>query len=138
MLSENRSWSDLHTRKNHIRSDFVRSDSLIDTVTIIWAVGYNSDSTSFTTNLTSLRIGITIITMNLTSLKIRITIIATNSYDISELELQALREIVTISKSWNYKYCYKYLQCLIVRITIIARNNYNISDYKQSIVSLGW
>jgi hypothetical protein len=43
--------------------------------------------------------------MNLTSLRIGITIIAAaNSYDISELELQALREIVTISQSWNYKY----------------------------------
>jgi hypothetical protein len=75
--------------------------------------------------------------MNLTSLRIRITIIATNSYDISELKLQALREIVIISQSWNYKYCYKYLQCLIVRITIIARNSYNISDCKQRIMSLG-
>jgi hypothetical protein len=66
--------------------------------------------------------------MNLTSLRIGIIIIAANSYDISELELQALREIVTISQSWNYKQCYKYLQCLIVEITIIARNSYNISD----------
>jgi hypothetical protein len=37
--------------------------------------------------------------MNLTSLRIEITIIAANSYDISELELQALEEIVTISQS---------------------------------------
>jgi hypothetical protein len=69
--------------------------------------------------------------MNLTSLRIGITIIAVNSYDISELELQVLREIVTISQSRNYKHCYKYLQCLIVGITIIARNSYNISDCKQ-------
>jgi hypothetical protein len=88
-------------------------------------------------NLTSLRIGITIIAANLTSLRIGITIIAANSYDISELELQTLREIVTIYQSWNYKHCYKYLQCLIVKITIIARNSYNISDCKQRIVSLG-
>jgi hypothetical protein len=38
--------------------------------------------------------------MNLTSLRIGIIIIAANSYDISEMELQALREIVTISQSW--------------------------------------
>jgi hypothetical protein len=69
--------------------------------------------------------------MNLTSLRIGITIIVGNSYDISDLKLQALREIVTISQSWNYKHCYKYLQCLIVGITIIARNSYNISDCKQ-------
>jgi hypothetical protein len=69
--------------------------------------------------------------MNLTSLRIRITIIAANSYDISELELQTLQEIVTISQSWNYKHCYKYLQCLIVGIAIIARNSYNILDCKQ-------
>jgi hypothetical protein len=66
--------------------------------------------------------------MNLTSFRIGITIIAANSYDISELKLQALQEIVIISQSWNYKHCYKYLQCLIVGIIIIARNSYNISD----------
>jgi hypothetical protein len=71
--------------------------------------------------------------MNLTSLRIRITIIVGNSYDISELELQALREIVIISQSWNYKHCYKYLQCLIVGITIIMRNSYNISDCNQTL-----
>jgi hypothetical protein len=71
-------------------------------------------------------------TSNLTSLRIGITIIVGNSYDISELELQALREIITISQSWNYKHCYKYLQCLVVGITIIARNNYNISYCNQT------
>jgi hypothetical protein len=71
--------------------------------------------------------------MNSTSLRIGITIIAANSYDISELELQSLREIVTISQSWNYKHCYKYLQCLIVRIAIIAENSYNISDCNQTL-----
>jgi hypothetical protein len=56
--------------------------------------------------------------MNLTSLRIEITIIAAaNSYDISELELQTLREIVTISQSWNYKHCEKYLQYLKDGIT---------------------
>jgi hypothetical protein len=60
-------------RKSH---DFFGYDPLIDTVPTIGPVGYNGDSTSFTTNLTSLRI--------------RITIITANSYDISELELQAL------------------------------------------------
>jgi hypothetical protein len=64
--------------------------------------------------------------MNLTNLIIGITIIAANSYDMSELELQALREIVTISQSWNYKHWNKYLQCLIVGLTIIARYSYNI------------
>jgi hypothetical protein len=79
MLSENRSWTDLlreknHGKKeNHIRSDFLGSDPLISAVITIWAVGYNGDSTLFTTNLTSLRIRI----------RIRITIIAANSYDIS-------------------------------------------------------
>jgi hypothetical protein len=88
MLSENRSWADspcvkrITEKENHIRSKFL-SGSLIDAVTTIWAVGYNGDSTSFTTNLTGLRIEITITTAN--------------SYDITELELQALREIVTIS-----------------------------------------
>jgi hypothetical protein len=106
--------------KNYIRSDFLGSDTLIIAVTIIWAVGYNSNSTLFTMNLNSLRIGI--------------TIIATNSYGISELQLQALREIVTISQSWNYKHRYNYLQCIIVGITIIrARNSYNISDCNQTL-----
>jgi hypothetical protein len=44
-----------------------------------------------------------------------------------------LREIVTISQSWNYKHCYKYLQCLIVEITTIAGNSYNISDCNQTL-----
>jgi hypothetical protein len=56
-------------KENHIRSDFL-SGPLIGAVTTI------GDSTSFTTNLTSLTIGI--------------TIIIANSYDVSELELQAL------------------------------------------------
>jgi hypothetical protein len=72
-------------------------------------------------------------TTNSTSLRIAITIIAANSYDISVLELQSLREIVTISQSWNYKHCHKYFECLIVRITIIAGNSYNISDCKQTL-----
>jgi hypothetical protein len=71
--------------------------------------------------------------MNLTSLRIGITIIAANSYDISELELQPLREIVTISQSWNYKHWNKYLQCLIVGIIIIMRNSYNILDCNQTL-----
>jgi hypothetical protein len=60
-----------------------------------------------------------------------------NSYNISELELQALREIVTISQNWNYKHCYNYLQCLIVGITIIARNSYNISYCNQTLALIG-
>jgi hypothetical protein len=124
-MSKNRSWADPPYVKNHGNKRkshqiwFFGSDPLIGAVTTIWAVGYNSDSTSFTTNLTSLRIGI--------------IIIAVNSYDISELELQALREIVTISQSWNYKHWNKYLQCLIVGITIITRNSYNISDCNQTL-----
>jgi hypothetical protein len=71
--------------------------------------------------------------MNLTSLRIGITIIAVNSYDISELELQALQEIVTIPQNWNYKHCYRYLQCLILGIIIIAGNSYNILDCNQTL-----
>jgi hypothetical protein len=72
-------------KENHVRSEFYGSVPLINAVTIIWAVGYNGDNTSFATYLTCLRV--------------EITSIAINSYDISELKLQALWEIVTIPQS---------------------------------------
>jgi hypothetical protein len=48
------------------------------------------------------------------------------------LELQSLREIVTISQSWNYNHCNKYLQCLIVGITLRRNGDEGPADVRSS------
>jgi hypothetical protein len=109
-------------KENHARSGFNGSVPLINTIAIFRAVSYNDCDTSFVTYLMDLvdlnfltagavamileyilgdckmLVGMTVkICWNCTE-KIRITVVATNSYNISDLKLQALQSIVTISQ----------------------------------------
>jgi hypothetical protein len=115
-------------KENHVRSEFCGSVLLIGAVTTIWAVSYNDCSTSYATYLMAL-VNLIFFTAAAIAMileyildgckmsvwngnqkcwncteKTRITVIATNSYNISNLKLQALQSVVTISQIWNYKH----------------------------------
>jgi hypothetical protein len=112
----------IQKKENHSRSGFNGSVPLISTFAIFREVNYNDCDTSFATYLTDLvdlkMFTVAAITMSLEYIlddckmsvgmtvkmywncteKTGITVIAINSYNISDLKLQALQSIVTISQ----------------------------------------